>query len=150
METLSIYEWLQVLTLGGVVGAIGQGVRVIVGLKKLSDAASSQSTADVPVSTSDLIAGTRLAVSLAIGFIAGAIAAATTLKHAELGAISGTTLGGLAAAGYAGADFIEGFMSRAEAAPGTPAGTGAVGVGSPAAIASQTTVASAHQDSAVG
>lgn len=150
VEMFSIIEWLQVLGLGGLVGAIGQGVRVIVGLKKLNDAASAQSTGDTPVSISDLISGSRLAVSLAIGFIAGAIAAATTLKRGDLGAIAGVTLGGIAAAGYAGADFIEGFMSRAVPAPGAPAGSGAVGVGSTTSTALQAPAASSDQDSAVG
>jgi hypothetical protein len=150
MQTFSIYEWLQVLALGGLVGAIGQGVRVIVGLKKLNDAASAQSTSGPPVSVSDLIAADRLAVSLAIGFIAGAIAAATTLKPHELSAISGTTVSGLAAAGYAGADFIEGIMSRAMPAPSAPAGSGAVGVGSSSESARQTLSQSSTPDGAVG
>jgi len=69
-----------------------------------------------------------LLVSLAIGFIAGAMAAVMAIKPKELAMISGTTISGLGAAGYAGADFIEGFMSRAVPAPSAPAGSAAVGV----------------------
>ena len=49
-------------------------------------------------------------ISLLIGAVAGALAAIMILKPDA--AISPGTLLGLAAAGYSGADFIEGFIAR--------------------------------------
>jgi hypothetical protein len=120
---------MQLLSLGALVGAGGQGTRVIVGIKKLSDAASSMTTAGTPTKATDLIVTSQLFVSLAIGAIAGALAAATTMMPGA--GVSSEQIAGLAAAGYAGADFIEGFMSRTSAALGAPAGQEAVGVAAP-------------------
>jgi putative chitinase len=124
--TFAIVDWMQLLSLGALVGAGGQGSRVIVGMKKLSDAASSMTAAGTPTKTSDLIVTSQLMVSLAIGAIAGAIAAATTMLPGD--GVSGEQIAGLAAAGYTGADFIEAFVSRTAAAPGAPAGQEAVGM----------------------
>ena len=142
MATFAIIDWMQLLSLGALVGAGGQGVRVVVGIKKLSDAASSMTTAGTPTKATDLIVTSQLFVSLAIGAIAGALAAATTMIPGV--GVSSEQIAGLAAAGYAGADFIEGFMSRTSAAQGAPAGQDAVGVAAPAPAAP------AVQDGAVG
>jgi len=107
------YTWLQVVTLGGVMGATGQGVRTIVGMKKLGDAAAAQG-----LDRSDLLSVSQLVISLAIGFIAGALAGITVITNPK--DISIEQILGIAAAGYAGADFIEGFMSRI--APANPSG----------------------------
>jgi len=121
-------DWLQLIGLGGVVGALGQGVRMIVGFKKLNDAAGGRNAA-----LTDMIALHRLIVPLAIGFIAGAVAAISAISN--LADISGQQILALAAAGYAGADFIEGFMTRIAPAAGVPLGQEAVGVASPPASA---------------
>ena len=131
MTGYPIAAWFELLALGALVGAGGQGARMIVGLKKLSDAASAQSAAGSPTSTGDLIITSQLLISLAIGAIAGGIAAASTIAPVPGLQISGEQVAGLAAAGYAGADFIEGFMSRTTASPGAPAGQDVVGTGSP-------------------
>jgi len=141
MDSYSVAAWFELLAFGAFVGAGGQGTRMIVGLKKLSDAASAASETR---SAADLIIPSQLLVSLAIGAIAGGIAAVSTIIPASDLKISGEEVAGLAAAGYAGADFIEGFMSRAKAAPGAPAGQEAVGTGGPAAPAP------AADDGAVG
>jgi hypothetical protein len=108
--TLSTLDWLQIIGLGGLLGAVGQGARTVVGLKKLHDEAS-----EANASVGDMISASRLLVSLALGFIAGALAAITIVDNA-IGAngprLSGQQIAGLIAAGYAGADFIEGFMAR--------------------------------------
>jgi hypothetical protein len=110
--TFDAYDWLQLIGLGGLVGALGQGVRTIVGMKKLNDAASGTTS-----SVGDLIEPSRLVVSLAIGFIAGALAAVSLVK--DLTKINAELIFALAAAGYAGADFIEGFVNRVSGgAPG--------------------------------
>lgn len=131
VETHNAAEWMQMIGLGLVMGAVGQGVRTIVGLKKLSDAASGANA-----TVSQLIEASRLWVSLAIGAIAGVLAAVTSLAsvqwvHGDL-PVTGQQLFALAAAGYAGADFIEGFMSRVAPAAEVSAGENAVGVKAPA------------------
>jgi hypothetical protein len=118
----SVLIWLQIIALGGVMGALGQGVRTIVGFKKLHDAASGPT-----VSVPDLISGERLIVPLVVGFIAGALAGASTITN--VASVSGQQMLALVAAGYAGADFIEGFMSRVAPSPDVPAGEPGVGVG---------------------
>lgn len=126
---MAVIDWIHVLILGGIAGALGQGARVIIGLKKVNDQASVDNSA-----TRDLIEASRLMVSLLIGFVAGALAAIAMGVQADQ-AVQSQQLLGLLAAGYTGADFIEGLMSRAvpslpaapsvitAAAPATPAGT---------------------------
>ncbi|MEI9886164.1 MAG: hypothetical protein WDN08_06610 [Rhizomicrobium sp.] len=125
------FDWLQVLGLGAAAGAIGQGIRTVVGLKKVNDSAGGSSK-----TVADMIEPSRLVVSLAIGAIAGALAGTTIIKN--LCGITPDNFFAIVAAGYAGADFIEGFMSRvvpkadpAKPAPQsgepTPAPNGAVG-----------------------
>jgi hypothetical protein len=99
---------LTALLLGGLMGLLGQGIRAIVGLKSMVDLANATAVAQ-----DDVFRAARLLVSLMIGFIAG-VAATLALGPDKL---SGQTvpidlLLGIAAAGYAGTDFIEGFMSQ--------------------------------------
>ncbi|MFA6114426.1 MAG: hypothetical protein WC729_10545 [Sphingomonas sp.] len=107
--TLDAVSWLQVIGLGGAMGALGQGIRAIVGIKKLNDAANG-----TPASTSDLIEPSRIWISFGIGFIAGALAAVSLIT--DLAHVSSQQIFMLMAAGYSGADFVEGFMSRQEVA----------------------------------
>lgn len=93
--------WLGLLVAGIILGALGQGARTIVGLKKLNDYKDSSSA---------VFDGIRLLMSFAIGGVAGAFAAITILP--DSGQISKEQLLGIAAAGYAGTDFIEGFISQ--------------------------------------
>jgi hypothetical protein len=122
----SAYAWLQLLALGGVSGALGQGIRTVVGLKKVYDAASG-----AQASFSDLVAWDRFVISISIGFIAGALAASTTIT--DLASVTGQQILALAAAGYAGADFIEGFMTRVAPATNVAVGQESVGVATGAA-----------------
>jgi hypothetical protein len=92
--------WLGILAVGLILGAIGQGARTIVGFKKYNDD-------DDPAALFD---GVRLLISFGIGGVAGVLAAITVLP--ETGDITRTQLFGIAAAGYTGADFIEGFITR--------------------------------------
>lgn len=95
------------LLLAGIMGALGQGIRAIIGLKQLAD-----QNASAPPGTEDAFQAARLAVSLMIGFIAGALSGLALLD--QLTHVSSTNyqiLLGLIAAGYAGTDAIEGFMS---------------------------------------
>lgn len=122
MTTMDAASWLQLLGLGALMGAVGQGARVVVGVKKLQDAASA-STATL----GSLIDPSRMVISLAIGAIAGVLAAVSV--SIDMARIGPSELLGFAAAGYAGADFIEGLISRVAPAPGAPAGEAAVGTG---------------------
>jgi len=101
----AVMEWFQVLGIGAVAGVIGQCIRVVVGLKKVNDTASATAS-----SVGDLIQPGRLVVSLVIGAIAGALA--STMILTNLSKVTPQEFFALAAAGYAGADFIEGFMNR--------------------------------------
>jgi hypothetical protein len=114
--SLTATDWLFVLVLGGAAGALGQMVRTVVGLKKAADSRAASASEGAFDSQ-------RLVLSLVIGATAGAIAALTTnvdpTERIPLQAVLG-----LAAAGYAGADFIEGAMRRAlpsVTAPAVPA-----------------------------
>jgi len=99
MDTASL---LTTLVLCGLMGVLGQGARAVVGLKS-----SATLAAQTPNQQSQFDAA-YFALSLMIGFIAGILAGLalglTTL--ADLHADPKLLLG-LAAAGYAGTDFIE-------------------------------------------
>ena len=110
------------LLVAGLLGMMGQGVRVVVGLKKLNDDAATHG-----VSSADLFMAARLFVSLMIGFIAG-IAAALALTRGNIFAIGAGDINillGIAAAGYAGTDFIEAFAPTitSKAPPILPGGS---------------------------
>jgi putative chitinase len=100
---------LKALLLAGLMGMVGQGARAIVGLKSMTDQAAAQG-----LDQNDLFRAARLLVSLMIGFVSG-VAAAFLLgidKVVAVTAANNQVLLGLAAAGYAGTDAIEGFISR--------------------------------------
>lgn len=104
------------LLLGGLMGMIGQGIRAVAGLKKMNDDAQSQGAA-----AQDLFMASRLVISLIIGFIAGVIAASTMLsKLIDMTSGDVGILFGIAAAGYAGADFIEAMAPSIVGAAGKP------------------------------
>ncbi|SDB16581.1 hypothetical protein [Bauldia litoralis] len=97
--------WIQVLVLGGLAGAVGQVARTAVGLKKVNDVAVAED-----VNPQHLIIASRLFISLTIGFVAGALVAlAMGIDPAN---IATEEILGLAAAGYAGTDAIEGMIGR--------------------------------------
>ena len=120
--TLDATTWMQLIGLGAMMGALGQAIRAIVGLKKVNDAVSNTST-----SVSEAIDPSRMVTSLVIGAIAGSLAAVSLID--DVGKIASAQIVALLGAGYSGADFIEGFMSRVTPSPGTPSGQEAIGVG---------------------
>jgi hypothetical protein len=107
---INVTEWLQLILLAGLAGAVGQSARVIIGIKKVNDQASATNQ-----SIGDIVQISRLAISLLIGFVAGVLA--VLVMHPAINAITSETILAFAAAGYTGADFIEGIMSRYEPAP---------------------------------
>lgn len=123
--------WLVVLILGAFLGMAGQCARAIVGLKKEADAASAAGQ-----TLADRFSASRLVVSIIIGGVAGMLATVGMVSAGTLApgvAIDGQTVTTLLAAGYAGADFIEGFMRTALPEKVTP--SGAVGSNSPSSAA---------------
>lgn len=97
--------WIQILIVGALAGAIGQGLRSIVGISKLNRVANATAP-----SHEDIFRLSRLLSSLAIGATAGALAAITS--GADPSNISTTSFMAFVSAGYAGADFIEGTMQK--------------------------------------
>ena len=103
---MTAQQLIMMLLVGGILGAVGQGIRVIVGVKKLYDQALHDQKP-----FSDYFAGSTLLFSLLIGFVAG------VLGIIGLGGFAAMQLGkeqilALIGIGYAGADFIEGFIKK--------------------------------------
>jgi hypothetical protein len=114
-------EVIGTLLLGGLLGTVGQGARTVIGLKKLSDENAGKDPNQM-----DVFVASRLLISLFLGFIAGVIAALSLglEKLANVGSGDISLLLGIAAAGYAGTDFIEAFIARTPTFSGKPAGGG--------------------------
>lgn len=145
--TLDATTWMQLLGLGAMLGALGQAIRAIVGLKKVSDAVSNTTA-----SVADVIEPSRMITSLVIGAIAGSLASVSLIDNID--AVASSQIFALLGAGYSGADFIEGFMSRV-APSGAPSGQESIGVGAatstlPEASGSAATPVGATSDDAVG
>jgi putative chitinase len=106
--SMSATQFLTFLVLCMILGAAGQVGRVVVGLKKLRDQTNAQGT-----DFNESFEVSRLVVSLIIGGVAGIIAG-LALKSGDVSANAYDTkfAVGIMAAGYAGADFIEGFISK--------------------------------------
>lgn len=98
----SFLDVLVLISVGGILGTFGQGMRTIVGLKKLNDRTQGGVAQEFSPS--------RLSLSLLIGFIAGGIGVLTA--RPENGVITTQYLLMLIGFGYAGPDFIEGFMKK--------------------------------------
>lgn len=99
----NLYDVINTIVAGGLLGTLGQGIRMAIGLKKLSDANVNKGADD-----KEDVNGTRLMVSLFIGFVAGAlfliIKGAQDIGKQEF-------VFSVIAAGYSGADFIEGLFN---------------------------------------
>ncbi|MGA0558745.1 hypothetical protein ACO2Q8_18955 [Larkinella sp. VNQ87] len=99
------------LLLSGLLGLIGQGIRVIVGLKKLREEATAEastSTADAKTAFDNHFDVRQLWLSLFIGFVAGCLA---NLGRPD-GEFTKEVQLAIIAAGYAGTDFIEGVLTK--------------------------------------
>ena len=105
---------------GALLGATGQGARVIVGIKKLNDTASAQNT-----TISSGLVPSQLVTSLLIGAVAGIIGVVSTGMDFT-NDIAPKDVVTLMFIGYAGTDFIEGFIRREKPAELPTAGAGPV------------------------
>jgi hypothetical protein len=94
-------EILSQIALGTLLGLMGQGIRVVIGLKKQSDeaAAAGKKRAD----NFDVV---RLCLSLAIGAIAGSVSAIILMGTV----VDKEFLLTIITSGYAGTDFVEGTL----------------------------------------
>ncbi|MBI5750584.1 MAG: hypothetical protein HZA59_00380 [Hydrogenophilales bacterium] len=105
---MSTEQWILQLLLGGLLGMLGQGIRVVTGLKKVHDQAAAESK-----SFGQLFELSTLLISLMIGFTAGALAIiATTPDSGAVTKVDRQMIVTLLAAGYAGTDFIEAFVKK--------------------------------------
>ncbi|MFN8242772.1 MAG: hypothetical protein U0X40_01855 [Ferruginibacter sp.] len=110
--TTIIYQIL----VGGLLGTLGQGIRVIIGLKKMNEGQKEEAARRAENPAAPEIPGTtfssgRLWLSLLIGFIAGALGGLFAVDLSQP-IKDKTVLSALIGIGYAGTDFIEGFMSK--------------------------------------
>lgn len=93
-------DFLMIILLGGLLGMVGQLLRVVIGIKKALDKGQEMDYKRLILS---------LFLSFAIGMVAGVLAALNVLGSET---IDKTTVVAFLAAGYAGTDFIEGFMRK--------------------------------------
>lgn len=100
-------DWVLTLILGGFLGMIGQGIRVVAGLKKVNDQASAEGK-----TFGSLFQSSTLGLSLLIGFIAGALAIISVTGSMEVTKPTKDLIVIIIGAGYAGTDFIEGFIKK--------------------------------------
>jgi len=98
---------LALLLLYGLMGLVGQAARAAVGLKTMTNSAATSPGQQTEFNAAYLL------ISLMIGFVAGVLAGfAMSLPPVIVeGAINVKILLGIAAAGYAGTDFIENSLS---------------------------------------
>ncbi|PWK77833.1 hypothetical protein LX99_02718 [Mucilaginibacter oryzae] len=95
------------LLLGGLLGLTGQSIRVIVGLKKTFDVSQQQNTR-----FKDSFEAAQLLISLLIGFVAGLLGILAQLDFTKDFVWTKDITIEIIAIGYAGADFIEGFIKK--------------------------------------
>lgn len=126
---MEIQILLQAILLGGLLGMVGQAIRTIVGIKKENDATNERARASGQTSVNyyDSLSGKRITISLLIGFATGVLAYLSLTAepgHEFLANPTKSHVLGIIAAGYAGVDFIEGFMNKylpERSAPNPPA-----------------------------
>ncbi len=98
---------LIIILIGAILGAVGQGIRVIVGVKKVNDNAVKTNTA-----VSDAMDYRQMAFSLVIAFAVGGVAGVLAAVTTDNIQFTKSTIIAFITAGYAGTDFIEGFIKK--------------------------------------
>jgi hypothetical protein len=110
-DTMEITVAILYIVLGVILGAVGQGARAVIGIKKAADeAAANEKKID------EWFDWKRFLFSIVIGAIAGCLAAILLLETP----VNQELMLGLVAAGYAGTDFIEGLISKYTPPPAVP------------------------------
>ncbi len=107
-------ELLTLILLGAIFGMTGQGIRAVIGIKKSNDSdAQAKPDGTTDPNASGQFRATQLVVSLFISLVIGAIAGVlAAVSSMSVGTDTGSLVSTFIAAGYAGTDFIEGFMKR--------------------------------------
>lgn len=106
---MDAYTALSYVVLGAVLGMVGQGVRVVVGIKKELDQAAPGAAWSTWFQPGQLL--TTIIISMAVGAIAGVLAVVSAPSFGTT--ITRGFMVGIIGAGYAGTDFIEGIMTNA-------------------------------------
>jgi hypothetical protein len=107
METTTPFDLLAIILIGAILGGVGQGIRVIVGIKKVNDEALKKKLA-----VKELLEYKQILLSLVIGFAIGAVAGVLAAVSAPNIHLTKTVIFAFLGAGYAGTDFIEGFIKK--------------------------------------
>lgn len=111
---MTIIEIINSVLAGGLLGALGQGIRTAVGLKKFNEDNISKATQNKPTEEFSI---SRMVISIFIGFVAGALGMLvkgsnlTDSNLAVKGDYSKESIITIIAIGYSGADFIEGVFN---------------------------------------
>jgi hypothetical protein len=98
---------LIIILIGAILGAVGQGIRVIVGVKKVNDTAVKTNTA-----VTDVLDYRQMAFSLVIAFAIGGVAGVLAAVTSDNIQFTKATIIAFITVGYAGTDFIEGFIKK--------------------------------------
>ena len=107
--TMTIIEIINSVVAGGLLGALGQGIRTAVGLKKFNEDNQAKVAENKPV---EQFSVSRMVISIFIGFVAGAIGMLVKGSSlAENGNYSTESIITIITIGYSGADFIEGVFN---------------------------------------
>lgn len=105
---MTVYQIINNIIAGGLLGSLGQGVRIIVGLKKLNE---ENSTKNADNKEAVEFSANRLILSIFVGFIAGAIGILIKASLSTNINYKAEAIVAIIAIGYSGADFIEGFFN---------------------------------------
>lgn len=101
----TVADWINLLALGALLGASGQMVRQVSGVKKL--------LVEKPgIELGALLDTSRVVMMLLIGAVAGMLSALAIDWPTPPSLVTTQTLLALVAAGYTGADFVESFFPR--------------------------------------
>lgn len=104
---------------GGILGVLGQGIRIAVGLKKFNE---ENSVKALEGKSTEAFSTSRLVISIFIGFVAGALGMIIKAPEANANYDKEFVLT-IIAVGYSGADFIEGVFNTYINKTTTPATT---------------------------
>lgn len=103
-------QFLQIILLSAILGMCGQVIRVMAGLKKVKDNAVDEVGKKIKTILSDN--SSSIVFSLIIALVVGGVAGILVIISTDSFVLDKSTLIALITAGYAGTDFIEGFLVK--------------------------------------
>lgn len=104
IQTKNAADLLPLILLGAILGMCGQVVRLLVGIRKSKNEKGGNAT------LTDLVESKQLLIGLLISLIIGGIAGVLSSLNVDGTNLSDETILTILIAGYAGTDFIEGFI----------------------------------------